>query len=190
MSRRPQHVATYEDLLRVPDTKIAEIIDGELIVSPRPSSPHARVAFALAATLASFDDRQKRSGEPGGWWILFEPELHFHGPRGLEVLVPDFAGWRLSTMPAMPRVAHFERADSACEIFSPDSQRRDREQKMRIYARERVAHTWLVDPDAHTVEVYRLAGVDYELVGKYSAAEKVRAEPFQQVEIDLARFWL
>ena len=28
--------ATYEDLLRVPDTMVAEIVDGELVVSPRP----------------------------------------------------------------------------------------------------------------------------------------------------------
>jgi len=40
--------ATYDDLLRVPDTKVAEIIDGELIVSPRPASPHALAAAEIA----------------------------------------------------------------------------------------------------------------------------------------------
>src|SRR3989454_12110590 len=35
--------ATYEDLCKVPDTMVAEIIDGELIVTPRPAIPHARV---------------------------------------------------------------------------------------------------------------------------------------------------
>ena len=33
--------ATYEDLLQVPDNLIAEIVDGELITSPRPASAHA-----------------------------------------------------------------------------------------------------------------------------------------------------
>jgi hypothetical protein len=31
--------ATYEDLLQVSDLLIAEIVDGELITSPRPTSP-------------------------------------------------------------------------------------------------------------------------------------------------------
>ena len=37
----PKRRATYDDLMQVPDTKVAEIIDGELIVSPRPATPHA-----------------------------------------------------------------------------------------------------------------------------------------------------
>jgi hypothetical protein len=35
--------ATYADLEAVPDTKVAELIEGDLIVSPRPASPHAKV---------------------------------------------------------------------------------------------------------------------------------------------------
>jgi hypothetical protein len=41
--------ATYEDLLRVPDTMVAEIVDGELVVSPRPAAPHALAAMEIAA---------------------------------------------------------------------------------------------------------------------------------------------
>jgi hypothetical protein len=45
----PKRRATYEDLMRVPDTKIAEILDGELFVSPRPASPHAWATSAIGA---------------------------------------------------------------------------------------------------------------------------------------------
>ncbi|MFL5248302.1 MAG: Uma2 family endonuclease, partial [Myxococcales bacterium] len=76
MSRRPYTgpPATYEDLLKVPDGKIAEIIDGELIVSPRPAPAHAVASSALGGELSGPFQRAK--GGPGGWWILDEPELH------------------------------------------------------------------------------------------------------------------
>jgi len=45
----PKRRATYEDLMEVPDTKIAEIIDGELVVSPRPASPHAHAATVIGS---------------------------------------------------------------------------------------------------------------------------------------------
>ena len=43
-SRIDKPRATYEDLLKVPDHKVAEIVDGELYVSPRPAAPHALAA--------------------------------------------------------------------------------------------------------------------------------------------------
>lgn len=74
----PRRRATYEDLMEVPDTKIAEIIDGELVVSPRPASPHAYATSAMGSTLLGTfhgdGDAADRAG-PGGWWILVEPEL-------------------------------------------------------------------------------------------------------------------
>jgi hypothetical protein len=33
--------ASYEDILRLPENVIGEIVDGDLIVSPRPASRHA-----------------------------------------------------------------------------------------------------------------------------------------------------
>jgi Uma2 family endonuclease len=126
--------ATYEDLLQVPDTMVAEIVDGELVVSP--AAPHALAAMEITADLAPmFHGAQARSG-PGGWWILPEPELHFAD----DVLVPDIAAWRCQRMPAVPNVAAFTIApDWLCEIISPSSVRHDRIAKMRCYAREGVA---------------------------------------------------
>ena len=43
-SRIEKPRATYEDLLKVPDDKVAEIVDGELYVSPRPAAPQTSLA--------------------------------------------------------------------------------------------------------------------------------------------------
>jgi hypothetical protein len=52
-----QRQATYEDLLKVPDMLIAEIVDGELVTFPRPASPYARAASSIAQDVSPFDRR-------------------------------------------------------------------------------------------------------------------------------------
>ena len=179
--------ATYEDLLRVPETKVAEIVDGELVVSPRPASPHAFAATVMLTDLfTAFQGTQPRSGQ-GGWWMLFAPELHL----GDDVLVPDVAAWRCGRMPTLPNVAAFSIApDWLCEIVSPSSGRHDRVVKMRCYAREGVAAVWVVDPLARTLESLRLEGGRWTVVSSHGGDEVVRVEPFEAVEIQLARWWL
>jgi Uma2 family endonuclease len=182
----PKRRATYEDLMEVPDTKVAEIIDGELIVSPRPASPHAYAATILGNAIAPFQDPANPAGL-GGWWILIEPELHFAD----DVLVPDWAGWRRERMPALRNVPFFTLApDWVCEVVSPSTGRIDRSRKMRIYAREGVAHLWFVDPLARTLEVYRLEGGRWTVVSTHGGDDAVRAEPFDAVELRLERWWL
>jgi Uma2 family endonuclease len=180
--------ATYEDLLKVPDTMVAEILDGELHATPRPASPHARAASGIGSDLwGRFDRPPNGPGQPGGWWILFEPELHL----GADVVVPDVAGWRREKMPVLPNVAAFTQApDWACEVVSPPTAAADRVRKMRIYARESVGHLWLVEPLAKTLEVYRLENGRWVVAGTQGGSERVRAEPFEAVELELTRWWL
>src|SRR5262249_7571420 len=142
------------DLEAVPDTKVAELIDGDLIVSPRPASPHARAAMALGTDLAGcFDGLPSGAGKPGGWWILFEPELHF----GADVLVPEMAAWRHERMPKIPNVTAFPLApDWVSEVISPSTGAIDRGRKMAKYAGAGIHNLWIVDPIMRTLEVYRL----------------------------------
>ena len=183
----PKRRATYEDLMQVPDTKVAEIIDGELIVSPRPASPHAFAATRIgAALLVPFDAPPGSPPQPGGWWILVEPELHF----GDDVLVPDWAAWRRERVPVFPKVAFFTQApDWVCEVISPSTGRIDRSRKMGAYARAGVGHCWLVDPLLEVLEVYRLEGGRWVVVDVHAGDAVVRVEPFDAVELYLGRLW-
>jgi Uma2 family endonuclease len=179
--------ATYEDLMQVPDHLVAEIIDGELITSSRPASPHARAASVIGQDLAPFDRTPGNPGAPGGWWILDEPELHL----GQDVIVPDLAGWRRERMPHIPQAAFFTLApDWVCEVVSPRTGRLDRTHKMGIYTREDVRHLWLVDPLAHTLEVYRLEERRWLVSSTHGGDDVVRAEPFEALPIELARWWI
>ena len=174
-----------EDFAAVPDHKVAEIVDGELYASPRPASPHARAASILGADLIGLFDRGR--GGPGGWWVLFEPELHFDE----DVLVPDLAGWRRERMQAVPNAPFFTLApDWVCEVVSPSTERLDRRRKQPVYARESVGHLWLVNPLARTLEVHRLTSEGWLLVATHADAERLRAEPFEAVELDLSGLWI
>ncbi len=94
-------------------------------------------------------------------------------------------------MPQFPSVAAFELfPDWVCEVLSPATERVDRVLKMPIYAREGVGHMWLVDPIVRTVEVFRLQGAEWLLAKVVAGDERVRLEPFGDVEIDLGRLWI
>lgn len=176
--------ATYDDLAALPDNLVAEIVNGELHASPRPASRHARAHSVLGRRIGGpFDDGV---GGPGGWWILDEPELHLGG----DVLVPDLAGWRRARMPQYPDAAYFTIApDWACEILSPSTVQMDRAKKLAIYAREGVAHAWLVDPTAQTLEVLRLERGRWTILAAHGGNEIVRAEPFGEIELPLSALW-
>jgi Uma2 family endonuclease len=176
--------ATYEDVLRAPRDRVAEIVDGELHVHPRPAGPHTAAASALGEELGPPFKRGR--GGPGGWIILDEPELHL----GADVLVPDLGGWRRENMPALPDAAFIELVpDWVCEILSPSTARLDRVRKMPLYARSGVRHFWLIDPAARTLEVLRNDAGRWVVSGVYGGDDNVRAEPFDEVEIALARWW-
>ncbi|MBM4321171.1 MAG: Uma2 family endonuclease [Deltaproteobacteria bacterium] len=178
--------ATYQDVLDAPEEMIAEILDGELVLSPRPAAAHANSASDLGADLRIQFGR-RGGGGPGGWQILYEPELHL----GRHVLVPDLAGWRRERMPVVSRVAFFEQVpDWVCEVLSPGTAVRDRMRKMRIYARHGVPHTWLVDPEARMLETYRLSDGHWLQLEVFAGDTRVRAEPFDAVELDMTGWWL
>lgn len=188
MTEEARRRATYEDLLEVPDHMVAEIIDGDLIASPRPASPHALAASAIGSDLfGRFNRPPDGPGAPGGWWILFEPELHF----GADVLVPDVAGWRRSRLPVLRDVAAFELApDWACEVLSPATEAIDRGRKMEVYAREGVSYLWLVNPIHRTLESYRLIASRWTLLATFVGYQTVQAEPFTAVALDMSRWWV
>lgn len=176
--------ATYEDLMKVSEIMVAEIVDGELHASPRPAPRHARAWVSLSVLVGGPFDHGR--GGPGGWWILGEPELHLSG----DVLVPDLAGWRRVRMPRLPDTAYFPLApDWICEIMSPSTVSLDRAKKLRIFAREQVAHAWLIDPLARTLEVLRLDAGRWTLLATFAGSDVARAEPFTEIELELDALW-
>ena len=177
--------ATYEDLLKVPEHLVAEIVDGELFTSPRPASRHAKALGSLYKQLSRrFEDGD---GGPGGWWFVLEPELHL----GKDILVPDVAGWRRERMPVYPDVVFFDLApDWVCEVLSTGNARHDRFRKMPRYAAHQIDYAWIVDTIAHGVEIYERQERNWLQVAMHHGTAPIRAVPFDACEIDLAPLWI
>lgn len=178
--------ALYDAYLAVPEGQRAEIINGTLYVSPRPTPRHANATAVLVGELNPTFQRGR--GGPGGWWILNEPELHLDA---FEPLQPEICGWRKERLPELPETAFFTLVpDWICEVLSPSTEARDRNEKLPIYARHGVRHVWLVDPAEQTLEVYTLGDDNRWLdVRLFQADARVRIEPFAAIELDLAALW-
>lgn len=184
MVARAAKPATYEDLLAVPSSQLAELIDGELFTQPRPAALHQLVVSTLSGELEPKFRRGR--GGPGGWVILSEPEVHLSA----DVLVPDLAGWRRERMPEIPDAPHLSLTpDWICEVLSPSTRAHDRGRKLRVYQREGVEWVWLVDPEAKTLEVLRLDGPSYRVLSVHEGDAPVSAEPFEAVELELGALW-
>ncbi len=176
--------ATYQDVLNAPPHMVAEIVDGTLYTQPRPSPRHSLASSELGICIGS-PFHKGRSG-PGGWWILFEPEVHL----GEDILVPDIAGWRRERMLEFPTTAHFTLApDCVCEVISPSTRALDLGGKRAIYAREGVTYLWLVDPDARSLEAFTLRGSEWVLMDTLFDDAPVSLPPFEAISFSLGDLW-
>ena len=178
--------ATRADLEALPEHLVGEIIDGVLYTFPRPRPQHAYVETCLSGDLdAAF--QRGRTG-PGGWWILVEPGLEL---EGAPEVVPDLAGWRRQRLPALPRNESIHVVpDWICEILSPSTRGHDQLIKRRFYARVGVPYLWFIDPDARTLSVCTLREGRWLEIGVFGEDERIRAEPFEAVELNLTDWWL
>lgn len=60
---------------------------------------------------------------------------------------------------------------------------------MAVYAGERVSHAWMLDPVARMIEARRLENGLWTSVATRVGNEIVHLEPFEAVDLALARLW-
>lgn len=178
--------ATYRDIEDMPESVIAEIIDGELYMQARPTNLHAEALGTINELLRP--PYQRGRGGPGGWWILPEPQISF-GDRDWRTLVPDIAGWRKERVPKLPEKYFDVAPDWVCEILSPSTRLNDRNVKARVYAEEGVKHLWLVDPAYRTLDCFENTDGEWIERGQFEGTADIAAPPFDAVPFDLADLW-
>ena len=182
---RPAHQATYQDVVDAPAHMVAELIDGQLFLQPRPARGHAKVASVLGALI--LPPYQLGVGGPGGWEIVDEPEIHL----GRNVLVPDLAGWRIDVSDPYDGLQTYFMAvpQWVCEVLSKSTARKDRAYKLPLYARAGVEHAWLIDPATQRVEIYTRQGGDLRCTQSHEGCGVLAAQPFEANPIRTEVLW-
>lgn len=183
MSDAAPRLATYADLLALPEDVRAEIIAGEVRTAPGPLPKHSRAVRALGSYIGRpFDDDDGRGG-PGGWWILVEVDVRLSEH---DIVRPDLAGWRRERLPEPWDTRPIDVVpDWICEVISPSNAAYDRVTKAELYARSSVPHLWLVDPSQRVLESFVLSGEVWLRVGSYDDSAKARIKPFEEVELEV-----
>jgi Uma2 family endonuclease len=168
---------TYADYKRLPDDGWRyEIIEGELHMTPAPSTKHQSVVVNLAFLFSQFV-RTHQSGKvyvaPTDVILLglatpVQPDLLYVAANRLDIVKDAF-------VEGPP--------DLIVEVLSPSNWLVDRRVKLGAYARAGVGEYWIVDPEMRTVELFRLAGQQYNQVGRYGPGERVASGVLTGFEI-------
>ena len=143
---------TYAEFARLPSEGSTryEVIDGEVVVTPGPSTRHQRVVGRLFFLLFGFAETNAL-GEvfPSPYDVLFAEG---------DYLEPDLVFVRSDRSHLLSDRGVEGPPDLVVEVLSPSTATRDRGIKLERYRFYGVAEYWVVDPDERTIEVWDLAG--------------------------------
>lgn len=181
-ARRPPGTATLAELLAIPEERRRhELIDGEIVEKQAASGKHGAAQGRIFRALGPFDRRPGGRG-PGGWIFATEVDIYFDAHNTLR---PDVAGWRRERLAELPGEVPIRVVpDWTCEVLSTNK-RNDLVKKKRVYHRHRVGHYWIADPTEQTLAVYRWSDEGFLEVLTTERGERVRAEPFEAVELSV-----
>ena len=172
--------ATIEEALARPEAERIELIRGTLVEKAAPTGEHSGAQIGIAAHLLLSFQRKPGGRWPGGWWIRTELDIQL----GSELFRPDVVGWRKEHLPSLPAGRPIKvRPDWICEVLSPSNETHDRVDKLQSYYAAGVPHYWLANPVERVLEVYRRTDLAYALVLAAKAGQRIRAEPFDAVEL-------
>jgi Uma2 family endonuclease len=183
VKKLPANSATLEDLLAIPEAERRhEVIDGELVEKGAATGEHGGSQADLVGTLRSRFGRRPGGRRPGGWWFATEVEIVF-APN--QIFRPDVVGWRRERSPQRPTglpVTLFP--DWIGEVLSTNRSN-DLVKKKRVCHQCQIPHYWILDPVEQTLSVHRWGPDGYIEVLAAQRDERVRAEPFDAVELSV-----
>ncbi len=161
------------------DGRRHEIIAGEHIVNPAPSTYHQTLSRRIQFQLYSQIELRGRGQV-------------YDAPTDLQLSENDIVQTDLIVVLTHARniitpTKIKGTPDLVVEILSESSVDNDRVVKKELYRRAGVAEYWVVDPDDHTVEQYVLRGDVYELMGAHTDA--LAPQVLAGVRVDLSQVW-
>jgi Uma2 family endonuclease len=167
----------HADYLTLPDEPRCELIFGRFYATPAPYVLHQFVALLLALRL------EVVARQSGGLVLLapIDVQLAEHSTVQPDVtyLRAEHKGRARRTVEGPP--------DLIVEVISASTARRDRGEKLRLYAEAGVRDYWIVDPAAREISFFVNRGGRFEVALALDAL--YRSEALPELKLDLADLW-
>jgi Uma2 family endonuclease len=146
---------TYEDYRKLPEGAPYQLIGGELVLTPSPTTYHQIISMKLGFQMVDFVSKN------GLGIVLFapidvyleetetyQPDIIFIAQERMEIIEPA----RINGAP-----------DLVVEILSPSTAYYDLRKKYKVYEKCGVREYWIVDPDEKSVELFLLNEAKFAL---------------------------
>ncbi len=172
---------TIDDWIALPDTKPHyELIDGKLVQKMTTTRRHTKAAGKFLRMCDEWSDESDWQFFPEGAGVKITTR------RGY---VPDAVGF-LPEAELDPDASYSAAPFLVVEVLSQSTAKKDRTDKLRDHARIGVAIYLIVDPNARTIEVYRLENETYgapEVLGENDVWQPAE---LPGLRVELARLWM
>jgi Uma2 family endonuclease len=168
---------TYADYLLLPEEKRYELIDGDLFLTPAPTTGHQKISRNLGFLLHEFV-QNGRLGE-----VLLAPcdvvlsEINVVQPDVLFVSSERLSIIGDKNVAGPPNLV--------VEVLSPGTEERERTLKTKLYARFGVRELWIADPKAKTVAVFVLSGEAFRQEAVYGPGQILSSPLLPGLDIPL-----
>ena len=167
---------TIEDYLKLDDGNRYELIEGELILVPRPRLKHQKIANRIFAALDYFV-LMNNLGEVNGDVDVF---------LGDKVVAPDVLFITKERLNIAEELNVQGAPDLVVEVLSPSTVKNDKKNKGQLYFKSGVKEYWLVDPDQQLVEVLVAGEKEWRWVGVFDHEDVLTTALLPGLEIKLA----
>jgi Uma2 family endonuclease len=177
----PRSNFTYEDYKRLPDDQRYEVLEGELVMTPAPGTPHQRILLRLAARLEFFTQ------EHGVGTCFAAPTDVVLSDK--TVLQPDVLFVPCNRSSIIAQGAIHGAPDLVVEILSPSTAKRDLEIKRQLYSTYGVREYWIVDPEAQSIEILTPQGAHLEVWQRFTVADTLASPVLPTLRLDVAKIF-
>jgi len=141
-----------DEYLELPEGYPAELIGGEVVMSPSPNVRHQEIVKSIVRSLLNFDPSRGR--------VFYEIDVHFDDEN---VLRPDVIFIKKENEGIIGENWIEGPPDIVFEVLSKATESRDLTVKKDLYEKFGVKEYWVVDPEEERVYVYSLKGGRYEM---------------------------
>ncbi len=183
--QQPKKVWTEAELESLPDNGYNhEVVDGELVMSPRNNFQHGDICMKISTALNNFV-RSQRLGvvcdSSTGFWM-----------RNRNCRAPDVSfidKERLRGMKRPPKTFFKGAPDLAIEVLAPSNSASEITARLKDFFASGTRLAWIIDPESESAEVCT-SPVDRRLVGPGGVLDGADVVPGFQLPLDdIFREW-